>query len=63
MKLERTILACAWLMLVSGFVVWAVGGAQLLRSLGIWLWLGGAGVLSLPLLFWLADVLFRAVRR
>ena len=63
MKLERIILFLTWLMLASGFVVWAVGGVRLLRNVGIWFWLGGAAVLSLPLLLWVVDAIFRAVRR
>lgn len=63
MKPERIILALAWLMLAAGFVVWAVGGADSLRSTSIWLWLAGAGVLGLPLMLWVAYVVVRAVRR
>lgn len=63
MKPERLILALAWLMLASGFVVWAVAGAEALRSTSPWLWLAAAGVLGLPLLLWALDALVRAVRR
>lgn len=63
MKPERIILALAWLMLAAGFVVWAVSGAESLRSASIWLWLAAAGVLGLPLLLWVVYVVVRAVRR
>lgn len=63
MKPERIVLLLAWLLLAAGFIAWAAGGAQLLRSAGIWLWVGAAGVLGLPLLIWLVDAVFRAVRR
>jgi hypothetical protein len=63
MKAERIILWVAGLLLAVGFVVWGVGGAALLQGWGVWLWVGAFGVMALPLLLWLIDVLFGLVRR
>ena len=63
MKPERIIIGLASLLLAAGFVVWGAGGAVALRALGIWLWVGALGVLSLPLLLWLLDLIVRVVRR
>jgi len=63
MKPERLVLVLTWLLLAAGFVVWGVGGAEALRSTGMWLWVGAAAVLSLPLLLWLLTVIVRAMRR
>jgi|GEM_PF-3112379 len=63
MKPERILLLLVWLLLGAGFVVWAAGDAQLMRSLGVWLWVGAAGILGLPLLLWLIDAILRTVRR
>jgi hypothetical protein len=63
MRPERILLALVWLMLAAAFVAWAIGGAASLRSTSIWLWLAATGVLGLPLLLWLVDVIVRAVRR
>lgn len=63
MKPERILLVVASLLLAAGIVAWAAGGAHLLQSLGIWLWVGALGVLALPLMLWLIDAILRAVRR
>ncbi len=63
MKPERILISVSSLLLVSGFVVWGVGGAEQLRRVSVWLWLGAFAVLSLPLLASLADAAYRAIRR
>jgi hypothetical protein len=63
MKPERIVLLVAWLLLAAGFMTWLAGGADLMASVGIWLWVGAAGTLGLPLLIWLVELIFRAVRR
>jgi hypothetical protein len=63
MKPERILLLAVWLLLAAGFIVWAAGDGDLVRSLGIWLWVGAAGVLGLPLLLWLIDATRRSLRR
>jgi hypothetical protein len=63
MKPERILLLLVWLLLAAGFIVWAAGDGHLVRSLGIWLWLGAAGILGLPLLLWLIDTVRSSVRR
>jgi ribose/xylose/arabinose/galactoside ABC-type transport system permease subunit len=60
MRLDRIILSLATLLLIAGYVAWALGGAESVRHVSIWLWFAGFGVLSLPLLVWLAH---RVVRR
>ena len=63
MKPERIVLVVAWMLMAAGFLAWAAGGAHLMRSMGVWLWVGAAGMLGVPLLIWLVEVISRAVRR
>jgi hypothetical protein len=63
MKPERIVLAIAVALFAAGFGTWIVGGAQLMRTVGIWLWLAGVGVMSLPLLLLVVDLIVKAVRR
>jgi predicted RND superfamily exporter protein len=58
MKPDRVVLSIAGLLLAAGFVTWAVGGVDFLRSLGVWLWVGAVAVMCAPLLFLLAERLF-----
>jgi hypothetical protein len=62
MKLERIILLLAAFMLAAGYIAWALGGADGLRSLGVWFWLGAFGVLGLPLLAWLVHFVVKRGR-
>jgi ribose/xylose/arabinose/galactoside ABC-type transport system permease subunit len=61
MRLERIILSLAMLLMVAGWVTWLLGGAAVVRSLGMWFWFGAFGVLSLPLVALLVH--FIAKRR
>lgn len=63
MKPERIIIGLATGLLAAGFVGWAVGGARVLRDVTVWLWLGAFGVSCLPLALWLADLVWRSMRR
>ena len=73
MRPERIVLGVATAPFVAGVAVWVLGGATAFRSFSLWLWLGGLwlgglwlgafGVLCLPLALWLADVVWRALRR
>ncbi|HET8933976.1 MAG TPA: hypothetical protein VFN67_11075 [Polyangiales bacterium] len=62
MRLERIILTLAVLLMVAGWVTWLLGGAIAMRSLGIWLWSGAFGVLSLPLVGWLVHFIVKRGR-
>ena len=63
MKPERIVIGLATALLGAGFIAWAVGGASVLRDVSVWLWLGAFGVLCLPLALWLADLVWRSMRR
>jgi hypothetical protein len=63
MKPERIVLSIAAVLFAAGFGTWMVGGAELMRTVGIWLWLGGIGVLGLPLILLIVDSIVKAVRR
>jgi hypothetical protein len=63
MKPEKIVLAIAAALFAAGFGTWIVGGAQLMSSVGIWLWLAGVGVMGLPLLLLVIDAIVKAVRR
>jgi len=63
MKPERIVLGAATALLFAGIAAWAIGGPTAFRSFSVWLWLGAFGVLCLPLALWLADVVWRAIRR
>ena len=63
MRPERIVLGVATAPFVAGVAVWVLGGATAFRSFSLWLWLGAFGVLCLPLALWLADVVWRALRR
>jgi hypothetical protein len=62
MRLERIILALTAFLVAAGYVVWAWGGVDKLRSIGLWLWFGALGVSSLPLLGWLVHRVMRRNR-
>lgn len=62
MKLERIILSLAAVLMAAGWMTWLLGGAAALRSVGVWLWLGAFGVLSLPLLGWLVHLIVKRGR-
>jgi hypothetical protein len=63
MKPERILLGVVTALLLAGVAAWALGGPAAFRSVSIWLWLGAFGVMCLPLVLWLADVVWRAIRR
>lgn len=63
MKPEKIVLAIAAALFAAGLGTWIVGGGSLMRSVGIWLWLAGVGVMGLPLLFLVVHVIVKAVRR
>lgn len=63
MKPDRIILWLAGALFASGFATWVLGGAALTRSLGIWLWLGSLGVLALPLVLLVIDMVVQGIRR
>jgi hypothetical protein len=63
MKPERIVLVLALLLLAAALVVGVAGGAVALQRWGLWLGLAALGVLALPLLLWLVDVVIRAARR
>jgi hypothetical protein len=62
MRLERIILSLAVALMIAGWVTWLLGGPAGLRSLGIWLWLGAFGALSLPLVGWLVHFIVKRGR-
>jgi hypothetical protein len=62
MKLERIILLLTTVLLAAGYVTWGLGGASVLRSIGLWFWLGAFGVLSLPLLVQLVHFVVKRGR-
>lgn len=67
MKPERMLAALAFFLLLAGYVTWAFGGTEALRSVGIWLFLAAAGVLFVPLalalLYVLVENIIKALRR
>lgn len=63
MKPERIVIGLATALLAAGFIAWALGGPSMFRAVSVWLWLGAFAVLCLPLVVWLADVVWRGLRR
>jgi hypothetical protein len=62
MKPERIVIGLATALLAAGFIAWGVGGPSVFRGVSVWLWLAAFGVLCLPLVLWLADLVWRSMR-
>ena len=58
MKPERVLLLLVWVALAAGFIVWGTGGVGRQR-LGAWIFVGGLGILCLPLLLWVIHFVSR----
>jgi hypothetical protein len=63
MRPEKVIVALGGVLFASSFATWAIGGAQMMRSVGIWLLFASAGVMGVPLLLLVAYTIVKAVRR
>ena len=63
MKPERLLQFTAGLLLIAGLVVWALGGAQYLWSLGAWLWVGAFAVMCTPLVLLLFERIWTRARK
>ena len=63
MKPERVLQFAASLLLVAGLAVWALGGAEYLHSIGVWLWVGAFAVTGIPLVLLLVERIWTWARR